>query len=96
MKKKIFYVMGIALALTMSSFTLTKKTAVGNYYWFPLEHGSGTPQPVSHLVYQPFDPQLCLNWGLGDSCSGAFTSYTGTAAPYNASGMEVMVDFYIL
>ena len=96
MKKKVFYVMGIALALTLSSFTLTKKTAVGNYYWFPLESYSGSPKPVSHLVYQPFDPALCLNWGLGTYCSGAFTSYTGTAAPYNASGMEVMVDFYVL
>ena len=96
MKKRIFYLMVVALALTMSSFTLTKKKNYGSYYWFPLEHGSGSAQPVNHLVYQSFDPALCLNWGLGDYCSGAWTSYSGVAAPYTASGMEVLVDFNII
>jgi len=96
MKKKIFYLMVVALALTMSSFTLTKKKNYGNYYWFPLESYTGFPRAIPRLIYQPYDPELCLNWGLGTYCSGAFLSYTGTDGQYFASGMEVMVDFQIL
>ncbi|HWK03174.1 MAG TPA: hypothetical protein VNS58_06065 [Puia sp.] len=96
MKRKIFYVMVVALAVTLSSFTLPKKSATGQYYWFPLQSGSGWALPVSRLVYQTYDPNLCLNWGLGDYCSGAFTSYTVSGSYYLASGMEVMVDFEIL
>ncbi|HEX9513936.1 MAG TPA: hypothetical protein VF939_25770 [Puia sp.] len=95
MKKKIFYVMVVALAITLSSFSLSKKSAYGNYYWFPLELGSGHPLTVNHLVYQSFDPYQCLNWGMGGYCSGAFLSYSGTCAPYSAAGMEVLVDFHI-
>lgn len=95
MKKKIFYVLVVALAITLSSFTLSKKSAYGNYYWFPLEGSTGFPITINHLVYQPYDPALCLNWGLGDYCSGAFLSYTGSG-PYTAAGMEVMIDYNVL
>lgn len=94
MKKKIFYVAVVATAITLSSFSLAKKPASGNLFWFPLDPATGRPNPVSHLVYQSYDPQYCLNWGMGTYCSGAFTSYSGTA-PYTAAGMEVTIDYEI-
>jgi hypothetical protein len=95
MKKKIFYAMVIAMAFTLSSFSLAKKSATGNFYWFPLDPATGHPYTVTHLVYQPFDPALCNNWGPGGYCSGAYTSYSGTSAPYSAAGMEALIDFYL-
>lgn len=95
MKKKIFYVAIIALAMTLSSFSLLKKATFGNLYWFPLDPATGQPQAVSRLVYQQFDPQLCTNWGLGTWCSGGFTSYSGTG-PYTAAGMEVLIHYEII
>ncbi|MES1160793.1 MAG: MauE/DoxX family redox-associated membrane protein, partial [Bacteroidota bacterium] len=97
MKKRIFYVLVIALAMTTSAFTLTKKThsSSGNLYWFPL-NTVGQPQAVSRLIYQSTDPSQCANWGLGFYCSGGYTSFT-SAGPglYAAAGIEVVEDFHI-
>lgn len=95
MKKKIFYVGVIAVAMSLSAFSVVKKVAFAQYYWFPLD-GTGVPLTVNNptVIYMSGDPYNCLNWGLGDYCSGAFTSYSGTSAPYRAAGVEVMVDFH--
>ncbi|HTI10327.1 MAG TPA: MauE/DoxX family redox-associated membrane protein [Puia sp.] len=97
MKKRIFYVIIIALAMTSSAFTLTKKvhTSSGNLYWFPL-NTVGAPQAVSNLVYQSSDPAQCANWGMGFYCVGGYTSYT-SAGPglYAAAGVEVALDYHI-
>ncbi|HWK03181.1 MAG TPA: hypothetical protein VNS58_06100 [Puia sp.] len=94
MKSKIWGLAAVVLALTLSAFTATRpeKKASG-YFWFPLNPYSGTPQTVTTLVYQPYDPYFCTNWAPGGYCSGAFTSYSGTSAPYSAAGAEVLVHF---
>jgi hypothetical protein len=95
MKKRIFYVGVIAVAMSLSAFSVVKKASVAQYYWFPLMT-TGVPYTINNpmVVYMSGDPANCLNWGLGDYCSGAFTSYSGSSAPYSAAGMEVMVDFH--
>ncbi len=93
MKRKIPGLLAVVLALSLSAFTnLHEKKATG-YYWFPLNPYSGAPQSVNTLVYLPYDPYLCTNWAPGGYCSGAFTSYSGTQAPYTAAGTEILVHF---
>jgi len=97
MKRKILGLAVVVLAISLSAFEgrpESKKFA--QYYWFPLDNGTGQPQTVSHLVYQTFDPYLCFNWGWGDYCAGAFTSYTGTPGNYRADGIEVSIDYSLI
>ncbi|HEY4061155.1 MAG TPA: hypothetical protein VGM30_04605 [Puia sp.] len=94
MKRKILGLAAVTLALCLSAFTLLKPmpSGVASYYWFPLNSASGFPQTVPSLVYQTFDPAFCGNYLLQPYCSAAFTSYSGTSAPYAAAGMEVIID----
>lgn len=94
MKRKIWGLTAIVLALSLSAFTAARpEKKVGGYYWFPLNSFSGAPQTVNTLVYLPADPYSCTNWAPGAYCSGAFTSYSGTRAPYSAAGYEMLVHF---
>jgi len=93
MKRKIWGLAAIVLALSLSAYTnkpADKKMA--SYYWFRLDASSGTPEPSSVLIFQSFDPNLCAFFAFGPYCEGAFTSYTGTG-PYYAAGMEVLIHF---
>ena len=93
MRRKILGFTAIIMALCLAAFTLRPDhTAIASYYWFPLDNASGFPQSVPNLVYQTTDPQECGNYRIEPYCSGAFTSYSGTTAPYFADGMEVMID----
>jgi hypothetical protein len=94
MKRKIWGLAAVVLALSLSAFTSfgPEKKATG-YYWFPLDRASGVPQTVNTLVFLPTDPYYCTSWAPGPYCSGGFTGYSGTHAPYSASGFEVYVDF---
>jgi hypothetical protein len=97
MKSKILGLFAVTLGLCLSAFTSLKpsSSAVASYYWFPLNASSGFPESVPSLVYQTNDPQDCGNYRLEPYCTGAFTSYSGTTAPYFADGMEVMIDHEI-
>jgi hypothetical protein len=94
MKRKIWGLTAVVLALSLSAFTsIRSEKKYTSYYWFPLNSYSGVPQTVNTLVYLPSDPYYCTNWAPGGYCAGAFTGYSGTHAPYSASGIEVSVDF---
>ena len=95
MKRKIWGLAAIVLALSLSAYTnkpVEKKA--GAFYWFPLDPGTGDPQPVNMLYYQSFDPAGCVFLGLGDWCTAAFTSYSGTG-PYYAAGMEAIIHVHL-
>ena len=92
MKRKIPGLLAIVLAVSLSAFTSFHKKEMSGYYWFPLD-GSGAPKQVNVLVFSPVDPYLCTVWAPGSYCSGGFTSYSGTQAPYSAAGVEAVVHF---
>jgi len=97
MKRKILGLTAVVLALSLSSFVERPKSSkFGQYYWFPLDNGTGWPLVVSHLVYQSYDPYLCTNWAWGDYCAAAYTSYTGSSGSYSAAGFLIVVDYHIL
>jgi len=93
MKRNILGLTAVVLALTLSAFVSHSPKQGNGYYWFPLDPASGTPKMVTTLVYLPADPYACSNWAPGGYCSGAFTSYSGTHAPYAAAGSELLVHF---
>lgn len=92
MKKKVIGLTAITLALCLSAFTLQKKEAVAQYYWFPLDPSTGWPMSTMHLVFQSSDPAFCGNFGLEPYCNGAFTGYTTSGPYYYSAGFEVIVD----
>jgi len=92
MKRKIWGLIAVALALSLSAFTSFRpERKTGSYYWFALDSFSGMPLTTSTLIYQPADPYNCANWGPYGYCVGAFTSYTGSSGAYEAAGVEVMI-----
>jgi len=93
MKRKILGLLVVALAVSLSAYTNLPNKKRAGYYWFPLDSYSGYPQAVNTLVYSTSDPYQCTNWAPGGYCAGAFTTYTGTKAPYSAAGVEIMVDY---
>jgi hypothetical protein len=93
MKRKILNLAAITLALCLSAFTLWKPSNQASYYWFPLST-AGFAQTVNTLVYQHNDPQQCGNFPLETYCQAAYTSYSGTTAPYSAAGMVVFIDYH--
>ena len=93
MKSKIPGLLAVVLALSLSAFTSMHEKKVTGYYWFPLNAYSGSPQPVTTLVYLPSDPYNCTNWAPGGYCSGAFTSYTQVGSSYVAAGVEMLVHY---
>jgi len=93
MKRNILGLTAVVLALALSAFVSHSPKNGNGYYWFPLDPASGTPNMVNTLVYLPSDPYACTNWAPGGYCSGAFTSYSGTHAPYAAAGSELLVHF---
>jgi hypothetical protein len=96
MKRKIIGLTAIVLALSLSAFnTRPAEKNSPSYWWFPLDGTSGQAQCISELIYQPGDPQNCLNWAWGGYCEGAFNSYSGSYGNYCASGFEVAIDYEI-
>jgi hypothetical protein len=94
MKRKIWGLSAVVLALSLSAFTAFRpEKNTGGYYWFPLDSYSGMPRSVNTLIYQPSDPYYCANWAPGGYCVGAFTSYSGTSAPYSAAGLEELIHY---
>jgi hypothetical protein len=93
MKRKIAAAMIVALAFSLSAFTVASKPTATGYYWFPLDPTTGDPQPVSTLTYSPSDPYFCTNWAPGGYCSGAFTSYILSGGVYTGAGVEMLVHY---
>jgi len=92
MKSKVPGLMAIVLAVSLSAFTSHQEKKMTGYYWFPLD-AVGAPQQVNTLMYSSADPYLCTVWAPGGYCSAAFTSYSGTQAPYSAAGVKAVVHF---
>ena len=88
----------VLIAISLSAFTThvqeTKSAKFGYFYWFPLDPVSGIPQTAGALYYSSGDPFSCSFLGMGNYCTGAFTSYTQDQYGYHASGTEVLVHFY--
>ena len=84
--------MTVVIALSLSAFANLPQKRITGYYWFPLD-ATGQPQAVTTLVYLPYDPYQCSTWAPGGYCAAAYTSYSGTHAPYYASGSQMQVDY---
>lgn len=96
MKRKIWGLTAVVLAISLSAFSALHKKDDGKfaqYYWFPLAPDSGVPEYSNILLYQSGDPTECGNFAPVNYCEGAFTSYTGSYPTYNAAGLEVMIHY---
>src|ERR1700753_602260 len=96
MKRKIWGLTAIVLALSLSAFTTIHKRESekkrGQFYWFPLD-SSGNPLYTNTLIYQSWDPAYCGHFAV-NYCEAAFSSYTGSAPTYMPAGNEAIIDFY--
>jgi hypothetical protein len=97
MRRKIWALSAIVLALSLSAFTARQEVnnKKGNLYWFPLDPASGQPQAVSTLVFQANDPYECSSWGQYEYCAGGFTSFSTSGSFYIAQGTEVLLHYMI-
>ena len=96
MKRKIWGLTAIVLALSLSAFTTIHKRESekkrGQFYWFPL-NSAGQGLYTNILIYQSSDPTWCGQFAV-DYCEAAYTSYTGSAPTYMPAGTEAVIDFY--
>lgn len=96
MKRKIWGLTAVVLAISLSAFSaLHKKDSgkFGEFYWFPLDPGTGLPTYSNILLYQTGDPAFCGNFAPVNYCEGAFTSWTGSFPVYRAAGIEAIVHY---
>ncbi|HUB59486.1 MAG TPA: hypothetical protein VL978_02225 [Puia sp.] len=91
MKRKLIGLAAVTLAIWLSSFSLRHDSKLAQYYWFPLEPGTGFAESSQFLIYQSGCPTYCGNFSFMPYCEGGYTGYTGTG-PYYAYGIEVWVE----
>jgi hypothetical protein len=84
MKKIMFGVFAVALAIAASAFTKPAHSTFATYY-FPLDV-NGNPVSITSLPPQS-DTYGCLG-GL-TPCAAAYPSYTHSGSIYTASGTQI-------